>query len=293
MMDYYNDNEPFCCAWIERVIYSGKFGPAVIEQSSITEITTDLSDFTQCHFFAGIGGWKIALNMAGWPSEAPVWTGSCPCQPFSQAGKQKGVSDERHLWPAWFSLICQYLPPVIFGEQVASPLGRSWLSGVLTDLETLGYRTAAADLCAAGIGAPHIRQRLWFVADRLGNTILSGRAAQPRKLERAQGTKKADTAYPPSRDDANRLVQSNSDRFQERNKTATTMGYRNTVDSASWTDLEWVLCADGKARPIKSGLCPVAYGIPKVAPKIAGYGNAIVPQVAATFIQAYMDTLGG
>ena len=59
----------------------------------------DLEGYTQCHFFAGIGGWSVALRLAGWPDDRPVWTGSPPCQPYSTAGKGLGQKDERHLAP--------------------------------------------------------------------------------------------------------------------------------------------------------------------------------------------------
>src|SRR5690606_2220747 len=108
--------------------------------------------------------WAYALRLAGWPDDWPVWTGSCPCQPYSQAGARKGDDDPRALWWAWRWLIDQCRPPVIFGEQVASKAGREWLARVRADLEAMGYAVGAADLCAAGVGAPHIRQRLWWVA---------------------------------------------------------------------------------------------------------------------------------
>src|SRR5690606_5734874 len=98
----------------------------------------------------------------------PVWTGSCPCQPYSSAGARKGDDDPRALWWAWRWLIDQCRPAVIFGEQVASKDGREWLSGVRADLEAMGYVVGAADLCAAGVGAPHIRQRLFWVACAAG-----------------------------------------------------------------------------------------------------------------------------
>jgi DNA (cytosine-5)-methyltransferase 1 len=169
-MNYYNDNDKFSVKWLEALIADGLIPNGVVDDRSINEIRpSELDGFTQCHFFAGIGGWPYALRLAGWPDDRPVWTGSCPCQPFSVAGKGEGLDDERHLWPAFRWLIAQCRPSTVFGEQVASKDGRSWLTGVRTDLEAMGYAVGAADLCAAGIGAPHIRQRLFWVADSKRN----------------------------------------------------------------------------------------------------------------------------
>jgi DNA (cytosine-5)-methyltransferase 1 len=121
--------------------------------------------FTQCHFFAGIGVWSHALRLAGWDDARPVWTGSCPCQPFSAAGKRAGFQDERHLWPAWFELIRELRPRAVFGEQVASKDALAWIDHVSADLEGADYAIGAVDTCAAGHGAPHIRQRLFWVAE--------------------------------------------------------------------------------------------------------------------------------
>src|SRR5262245_57171769 len=65
----------------------------------------------------------------------------------------------------FFALISKCRPAVIFGEQVAGPDRREWLSGVRADLEATGYACGASDLCAAGTGAPHNRPRLYWVAD--------------------------------------------------------------------------------------------------------------------------------
>ena len=151
----------------------------VVDERSITEVQPDdVAGFLQCHFFAGIGGWPLALAWAGW--EGSVWTGSCPCQPLSSAGKRKGDADERHLWPAFQQLIAECQPPVVFGEQVASKDGREWLSAVRTDLESVGYACGAADLSAAGVGAPHIRQRLFWVAESQGSNGECGQAITER-----------------------------------------------------------------------------------------------------------------
>lgn len=166
---YYNEIDPFAAAWLRNLMGRGLIMEGKVDERSIEEVRPeDLEGFTRCHFFAGIGGWDLALRWGGWSPRVPVWTGSCPCQPLSSAGLQQGAADERHLWPAFYALIAECGPPVVFGEQVASPLGREWLAAVRLDLESLGYAVGAADLPAAGIGAPHIRQRLWWVADADG-----------------------------------------------------------------------------------------------------------------------------
>ncbi|ENC6709546.1 DNA cytosine methyltransferase [Vibrio harveyi] len=164
---YYNEIDPFAAQWLKNLINAGVIAPGVVDERSIADVKpAEIKEFTQCHFFAGIGVWSYALRASGWDDHRPVWTGSCPCQPFSTAGKGKGITDERHLWPHWFHLIQICQPDAIFGEQVASKDGLSWLDTVQADLEASGYTNASVDLCAAGVGAPHIRQRAWFFAMR-------------------------------------------------------------------------------------------------------------------------------
>ena len=171
MAAYYNEYDPKAAAWLRELIKQGHIADGVVDDRSIEDVTpTELLGFTQCHFFAGIGVWSYALRRAGWVDDRPVWTGSCPCQPFSAAGKGAGFDDERHLWPAFHHLISQCQPPIVLGEQVASKDGLGWLDLVHADLEATGYASGAVDLCAAGIGAPHIRQRLWWVGTRLADT---------------------------------------------------------------------------------------------------------------------------
>jgi DNA (cytosine-5)-methyltransferase 1 len=164
-MAFYNDVDPFVAKWLRNLIVVGHIPSGIVDERSINDLELPTHpEPRQCHFFAGIGGWAHALRLAGWPDDQEVWTGSCPCQPFSVAGRKKAQKDLRHLWPAWFRLIDKHRPSVIFGEQVASPDGLRWLDLVSSDLEGAGYAFGAANLCAAGVGAPHIRQRLYFVA---------------------------------------------------------------------------------------------------------------------------------
>ena len=165
MTAFYNEIDPYAAQWLRNLIDAGHIAPGVVDERSIEDIEpAELAQYTQCHFFAGIGVWSLALRKAGWPDDRPVWTGSCPCQPFSAAGKGAGFADERHLWPAFHHLISQCRPPAVFGEQVASRDGLEWLDLVQADLEGSGFAVGAADLCAAGVGAPHIRQRIYWAA---------------------------------------------------------------------------------------------------------------------------------
>src|SRR5262245_33908021 len=143
---------------------AGLIMPGKIDDRPIQQLEPDdVRGYERVHFFAGIAGWDHALTLAGWPDGRPIWTGSCPCQPFSAAGKRQGGADDRHLWPHWFRLIRECRPATIFGEQVEAAIGWRWLDAVCADLEAEGYATGAAVLPACGVGAPHIRARLWFV----------------------------------------------------------------------------------------------------------------------------------
>lgn len=163
---YYNEIDPYAAQWLRNLITAGHIAPGDVDERSIEDVTpNDLAGYTQCHFFAGIGIWSLALRRAGWPDTRPVWTGSCPCQPFSMAGKGAGFTDERHLWPIFHWLIGECRPPVVLGEQVASKDADPWIDLVQIDLEALGYVVGAVPFPAAGVGAPNIRDRLYWVAD--------------------------------------------------------------------------------------------------------------------------------
>lgn len=309
-MNYYNENDPKAAAWLRELIADKLMPIGCVDERSIEDVRPDeLLGYTQCHFFAGIGGWSLALRLAGWPDDKPVWTGSCPCQPFSTSGKRKGVADERHLWPAFKWLIEQCGPTKVFGEQVASSDGRAWLSGVRVDLEALGYEVGAADLCAAGIGAPHIRQRLFW----MGNSFRKGSQRHPRYEHnggesRRVYKKEAGPAATTSRDSG--LADRTSER-QERGSSPDGEEGRSGTGSGYWYGAVWIPCGDGKQRRIKPGLSPLVDGLPRgVVPRsyqgmaidadqtaeargmrISGYGNAIVPALAAEFIKATLESM--
>ena len=253
---YYNEFDPYAAQWLRNLIAAGHIAPGDVDSRSIEDVRpSDLAGYTQCHFFAGIGGWSYALRLAGWPDSERVWTGSCPCQPFSKAGKGLGVADERHLWPAFHHLISQCEPNVVFGEQVSSRAGFEWLAGVFADLEGIGYRAGGSDLCAAGAGAPHLRQRLYWVADTDGNFDFGkGMPGSGRTCTNSS---------------VGKFEEDNQKRYRRFDELVT-MGIGERVASYS------------EARAILDG-------IPGRLGAMRGAGNAIVPQIAETFIRAYME----
>jgi len=279
-MNYYNDNDPYVAQWLRNLIQAGHIPRGDVDERDIADVKSrDLRGYVQCHFFAGIAGWPLALRMAGWPSERSLWTGSCPCQPFSYVGSRSGEDDPRHLWPEWFRLIRQCRPATIFGEQVAAAIGQGWLDTVFADLEKQGYACGAAVLPACSVGAPHIRQRLWFVADAAG--IRCNESA--RSGETSQG-RQADTQSKVSRKHTQGFG-----RCSRAGKLDDAAGQQVGRAGQPWKNCSWLPCADGKARPVEPDVFPLAHGVSARMGKLRAAGNAIVPQVAAQFVRAAME----
>lgn len=336
-MNYYNDFDKKACAWLRELIKAGLIPDGVVDERSITDVTADdLRGFTQCHFFAGIGGWSKALQIAGWGNDRPVWTGSCPCQPFSTAGKQAGKSDERHLWPAFAKLIAECKPPVVFGEQVESAIKHGWIDDLQADLEREDYAVGFAVLGAHSVGAPHIRQRLYWVAnagkpglERLPGDGDSGDKSR-RELQESAGHVAEGGAFGRMENSTRigwggrdievyggekrahkvtghsgtcGLADSDAVRCGQGKRDDKTAGHGDTVTAKGsedrpeqscqahsiWATPDWLFCRDGKWRPVESGTFPLADGIPGRVGLLRGYGNAIVPQVAAEFIKSFME----
>jgi len=227
---YYNEIDPYAAQWLRNLISAGLIAPGDVDERDIADVRADdVRGYKQAHFFAGIGGWSYALRLAGWPDDRPVWTGSCPCQPFSSAsrGRARGLDDKRHLWPEWRRLIAAIAPSVVFGEQVAASY--EWQAQSSHDLEVLGYEVGAAIIPACALGFDHARPRYYFAghSDRDGKSSL-----------------------------------------QVDGKMAGLQRHRS--------DAGVVVSPDG---------------VPSRMAVFSAFGNAIVPQVAAAFIESAMTSL--
>lgn len=373
---YYNEWDAKTAAWLRELIRRGHLPDGIVDERSITEVAPeDLRGFRQWHFFAGIGGWPLALKLAGWPAYAPVCTGSPPCQPFSVAGKRGGRDDSRHLAPAFLDLIAELRPPAIFGEQVSAAIKELWLDALFVELEDEGYTCASAVLPACSVGAPHKRDRLFFGAIDLADLVSDGlerrlrgwadpewqtirrpagrggaagdlpnaehlQRPQPMSGLRAGGVVpggRDEEAHPPAGHCGDGgLANGDDDRQQSGARGGGRSGPSGSVDDAgrrgssrqlpdtadgtglagvegavigelpggygevyacsglpdqdhgAWSNADWLLCRDGNFRPVESGTFPLANGVPARVVRLRGYGNAIVPQVAAQFIRNFM-----
>ena len=350
MTAYYNEIEPYAAQWLRNLIAAGHIAPGDVDERSIEDVhPDDLKPYTQCHFFAGVGVWSYALRAAGWPDDRPVWTGSCPCQPFSQAGQGAGFADERHLWPAFFHLIEQRRPATVFGEQVASKDAEPWLDALQADMEAVGYAIGAVPFPSASVGAPHIRDRLYWMAhasssgcqkqwgqwdepkrstqaglfdgladtscsriraegsgasgsaasaapaeireQRLwpnagaGGTVASGLAnGSGQRRERREGVSQGCVD---DRPDAGRLE--GNDGPVGRHEVGIQRNDEPGPVNGFWADADWLLCRDGKWRPVEPGSFPLAHGATARVGRLRAYGNAICAKAAQTFIEAAMS----
>jgi DNA (cytosine-5)-methyltransferase 1 len=273
---YYNEISPHAAAWLRNLIAAGLVPAGDVDERSICDVQPiDLRNYRQCHFFAGIGGWARAATIAGWPDDRELWTGSCPCQPWSVAGSGAGAADARHLWPEWFRLIRAARPAVVMGEQVAAAAGRGWWDAVADDLEGVGYACRAVDVPAVALGAPHIRHRLWFVADAGGGELRQ----QPR---RGCGQDRPGAPQPGEHGatwpvaDAGRAGLSLPER-------QALLGAGRREEGPATPGGGWWAAEPDVGR--------VAHGIPGRVGALRALGNAIVPQVAAEVIGAYLETV--
>ena len=315
-------------AWLRELIKSGLIPQGVVDERSIVEVKAkEVKGFTQCHFFAGIGGWSLALQLAGIPSTEKIWTGSCPCQSFSSAGERRGAEDERHLWPHLFRLIRECKPVAVVGEQVDKAVRFGWLDGVQADVEAESYTFGAVVLGAHSVRSPHKRNRIWWVAEsskwrREAVRIQEGwRKGRQGKANKHRDDKK-NAAIPVA---AGNRMQARGSRPIEREERkpdrainggviagvsdAQGVGYayagtrqhqetdrdisrRRLELCRQWNEYTVIEFTDGTKRRSQPGVRCLAHGISNRVAKVHGLGNAICPQTAAAFLIAWQQTKG-
>ncbi|MCK4139391.1 DNA cytosine methyltransferase [Ralstonia pseudosolanacearum] len=340
---YYNEIDPYAAAWLRNLIAAGHIAPGDVDERDIQDVQPeDLRGYSQHHFFAGVGVWSLALRRAGWADDRPVWTGSCPCQPFSQAGKGLAFADERHLWPAWYHLISECRPAVVLGEQVASNNADAWIDLVQDDMEAVGHAFGAVPFPSAGVGAPHVRDRLYWVAYadgsrsrrysravrrakaeinregsedggkpdgfELGRT--NGRLAHSLPAGRTEGRPVAGHRPPSGLCVVGGLGHAEREGLALGQRLARVPGAASGTDprqateragihvaagpgptNGLWRDADWLLCRDGRWRPVEPGAFPLAYGAPARVGRLRAYGNAINAEAARVFIEHVMEWL--
>jgi DNA (cytosine-5)-methyltransferase 1 len=254
MKIYYNEIEPFAVEYLKILMTYGELPYGFIDDRHIQLINpVELLEYDQCHFFAGMGGWAYALSLTEYKEVKSLWTGSCPCQPFSTAGKQKGKSDDRHLWPHWFKLIKECRPQLVFGEQVASAIKFGWLDTVYDDLERENYTVRATVLPASSIGKPHRRERLWFV----GNTEHPGFSTS--KVTGSEGQAIPDhkegqdiTSEPAGAGSASYVADTFDEGLQGYGKPIKlTHEERREGEERHSSEISFLLCPDGKYRLVE------------------------------------------
>ncbi|MEL5614382.1 DNA cytosine methyltransferase [Serratia marcescens] len=300
---YYNEIDPYAAQWLRNLIAAGHIAPGDVDERSIEDVKPDdLRNYTQCHFFAGIGVWSYALRNAGWPDDKPVWTGSCPCQPFSAAGKGSGFDDERHLWPAFHWLIGECRPQYVFGEQVASGNANAWFDLVQADLEAMDYAFGLVPFPSAGVGAPHIRDRAYWVA-HANNTGLEGRSgmfecsAQFTAGARSLVERLADTHSRKQRQNTERIERASDVSTRRLESSAEVAGFCGDMHASPvngfWRNADWLFCRDEKWRPVRPGSFPLVDGATARVGRLRAYGNAINAEAAKVFIAAYLESQHG
>jgi len=244
-----------------------------------------------------------------------IITGGFPCQPFSVAGKQKGTSDDRHLWPEMFRIIKAFKPRFVIGENVRGIVNIQdgvVFETVCTNLEDEGYEVQPFNIPAAGVGAPHRRERIWFIAVR--SDVANTKSIESREQTKRQGWKNSTRGSFDSRgnpkkgseedvaDTNTRLGNGENEEIQSRGQTSisSSEGTNKKLADTNGEGLEGfgqssrqlsktffaTDSSEERQRTMDQGwwsvepnVGRVAHGVSGRVHRLKGLGNSIVPQI--------------
>jgi len=291
-----------------------------------------METFKHGSLFSGIGGFDLAAEWMGWENifhcewnefgqkvlkyywpkaesftditksdfthyanKIDILTGGFPCQPYSSAGKRKGKDDERHLWPQMLRAIREISPRFVVGENVRGLT--NWNGGmvfeeVCAELEAIGYQVAPIIIPACGVGAPHRRERVWFVAYAYGADQRNDTGANNREAKEIRRENQGDVSREFCGDgDVTDTSSGGIQGYGGRGKNGEFQTNEfNENNSKRQPRMDW------EKFPTQSPICGGDDGLPTELDgitfskwrneSIKGYGNAIVPQVAYEIFKA-------
>jgi len=234
-----------------------------------------------------------------------ILTGGFPCQPYSAAGKRLGKEDDRHLWPQMLRTIREVQPRWVVGENVRGLV--NWNGGLVfdevqADLETEGYEVQPFLLPAAAVGAPHRRDRIWFVAYRKDGGLQretkqeqENGAGKREFYEYRQGRSEMGGEYSGlsnARPTPDTDIDKRCERRMHQTKREATERYSGTFNSrngrGAWENFPTQPPVRSRNDGISSRLGGITF--PKWRNEsIKAGGNAIVPQVALQIFKAIQE----
>ncbi len=282
------DNDQFCQEilkkhWSKSKIY-GDIREVTLDAIS-NEYRTERREVRETSGISQVSGEKV--DTRGTIGTVSLLTGGFPCQPFSQAGKRKGTEDDRFLWPEMLRVIREFSPIWVIAENVRGLLtqgGGVVFERVCTDLETAGYEVQPIIIPAVAVGAPHRRDRVWFIAHR--NTDSNGCLGRDKEInttETRESTLNDTKGRHSSDSDVKNSIGKRGSMGMESNGQVLERKVTETENERSGWEKNWI--------EVATELCRVDDGVPKRLdrnPRLKALGNAIVPQVAEEIMKTML-----
>lgn len=278
-----------------------------------------MNERTHIDLFSGIGGFALAASWNGvrtvqfceidrrcreflsraWPGvpchddirtfhgTGPVWllTGGVPCQPASRAGKQRGSSDDRWLWPEACRCLAEIRSTWALFENPPG-IGDVGLSGILAEMEAIGYAVRVLGIPACAVSAPHRRERYWIMA----HSGQAGRWEDTRSTSEDEAEHARGPSFSNHKSDRNgesAMAYSSGSGCEGPDAEPGAAGLCAEHRQGDWSNFVWLPCADGKVRRAPDDSIGLVDGLHRSL--LGALGNSIVPQVAARIIAAMIE----